>query len=251
MSVFVIADLHLSHTTNKPMDIFGARWENHTERLRENWQSVVSPDDTVIIAGDISWGMRTDDALADLMFIESLNGKKIIAKGNHDYWWQTMKKLYELRDSVGCQSIDFLFNNAYVVEDFIICGTRGWFPESNYGPDDEKIVNREVIRLKLSLDSAVALQKECEAQNGFTPPVSVFLHFPPVWLDFICRPFVDTLHAYGDPACYFGHIHGMYNAPKEFSFENIPMRLVSSDAMDFTLYRLPPAHIHTDSEDLC
>jgi predicted phosphohydrolase len=117
--------------------------------------------------------------------------------------------------------------------------------------DYEKIINREVIRLKLSLDSAVALQKECEEKNGFTPPVSVFLHFPPVWLDFICRPFVDTLHAYGDPACYFGHIHGMYNAPKEFSFENIPMRLVSSDAMDFTLYRLPPADIPTNTDLLC
>jgi predicted phosphohydrolase len=105
--------------------------------------------------------------------------------------------------------------------------------------DYDKIVNREVIRLKLSLDSAVALQKECAEQKGFTPPVSVFLHFPPVWLDFICRPFVDTLHDYGNPNCYFGHIHGVYNAPRETIFEEIRMHLISSDALDFTLYHLP------------
>ena len=105
--------------------------------------------------------------------------------------------------------------------------------------DYDKIVNREVIRLKLSLDSAAALQKASEAELGFLPPISVFLHFPPVWMDFICRPFVDTLHEYGDPDCYFGHIHGLYNVPNPTVFEGIRMHLIASDAMDFTLYRLP------------
>ena len=109
--------------------------------------------------------------------------------------------------------------------------------------DYEKIVNREVIRLKLSLDCAVKLQKEFENERGFKPPISVFLHFPPVWLDFVCRPFVDTLHEYGNPDCYFGHIHGMYNAARESEFEGIPLHLIASDAMDFTLYRLPAVKI--------
>ena len=229
MSVFVIADLHLSHTTNKPMDIFGARWENHTERLRENWQSVVSPDDTVIIAGDISWGMRTDDALADLMFIESLNGKKIIAKGNHDYWWQTMKKLYELRDSVGCQSIDFLFNNAYVVEDFIICGTRGWFPESNYGPDDEKIVNREAERLRTSILAGLKLKEEHPEKE-----MLVFLHYPPAYGSVKCERICEVIHEYGIKRVFYGHLHGAVKSRLIHQIAGAQLTLIAADWVDFT-----------------
>ena len=141
-------------------------------------------------------------------------------------------------------SIQILNNNAFLVENQVICGTRGWFLEEKQQVtvgtvDYDKIVNREVIRLKLSLDSAMALQKEHTDSTGFVPPISVFLHFPPVWLDFICRPFVDTLHEYGDPDCYFGHIHGVYNAPRDTVFEGIHMHMISSDAMDFSLYRLP------------
>ena len=127
----------------------------------------------------------------------------------------------------------------------MLCGTRGWFLDERQQVtvgtvDYDKIVNREVIRLKLSLDSAVALRKAAEEAGAPPPPISVFLHFPPVWLDFVCRPIVDILHEYGDPDCYFGHIHGVYNAPRSAVFEGIEFHLIASDAMDFTLYRLPP-----------
>ena len=248
MSIFAIGDLHLStnRSTNKSMEKFGRRWLGYTDKLRRNWEAVVSPEDTVVIPGDISWAMKMEEALSDFLFLESLPGIKLIGKGNHDFWWSTAAKMNAFFEENKIKSVRILNNNAYLVEDQVICGTRGWFLDEKQqvtvgSVDYEKIVNREVIRLKLSLDNAVALQKECAEQRGFMPPISVFLHFPPVWVDFVCRPFVDTLHAYGDPDCYFGHIHGMYNAPRETVFEGIRMHLIASDAMDFTLYRLPAA----------
>ena len=246
MSIFAIGDLHLStnQTTNKSMEKFGRRWLGYTEKLRRNWESVVTPGDTVIIPGDISWAMKMEEALSDFVFLESLPGTKLIGKGNHDFWWSTAAKMNSFFEKNGISSVKILNNNAYVVEDQIICGTRGWFLEEKQqvtvgSVDYDKIVNREAIRLKLSLDSAVALQREYEGTHGKKPPLSVFLHFPPVWMDFVCRPFVDILHEYGDPPCYFGHIHGMYHVPFAYEFEGIPMRLIASDAMDFTLYCLP------------
>lgn len=252
MAIYVIGDLHLSTnaTTNKSMEKFGRRWLGYIEKLRKNWEAVVSPDDTVVIPGDISWAMKMDEALSDFQFIESLPGIKLIGKGNHDFWWSTVSKMNVFFQEHNIHSIKILNNNAYLVENQVLCGTRGWFLDEKQqvtvgSVDYEKIINREVIRLRLSLDSAVQIQKEHEASSGFTAPISVFLHFPPVWLDFTCRPFVDTLHEYGDPPCYFGHIHGMYNTPKEFDFEGIPMHLISSDAMDFTLYRIPTVQIES------
>ena len=258
MAIYTIGDLHLStnQATNKSMEKFGKRWLGYTDKLRKNWEAVVTPEDTVVIPGDISWAMKLEEAESDFVFLESLPGTKLIGKGNHDFWWTTASKMNTFFEENNIHSVKILNNNAYLVEDQVLCGTRGWFLDERQqvtvgSVDYDKIVNREVIRLKLSLDSAVMLRKECEEQKGFTPPVSVFLHFPPVWLDFICRPFVDTLHEYGDPPCYFGHIHGMYNAPKEFDFEGIPMRLISSDAMDFTLYRLPKAEDGATHKELC
>jgi predicted phosphohydrolase len=249
MAVYVIGDLHLSTnaSTNKSMEKFGRRWLGYTDKLRKNWEAVVTPDDTVVIPGDISWAMRLDEALSDFRFIETLPGTKLIGKGNHDFWWTTASKMNAFFEDNHITSVRILNNNAYLVENRVLCGTRGWFLEEKQqvtvgSVDYDKIINREVIRLKLSLDSAVALRQDCEAQYGFVPPISVFLHFPPVWLDFICRPFVDILHEYGNPDCYFGHIHGMYNAPREFLFEDISFHMVASDAMDFTLYRLPDVH---------
>ena len=229
MSVFTIADLHLSHSTNKPMDIFGARWENHTERLFENWQSVVKPEDTVIIAGDISWGMRTEDALADFEFIQKLNGKKIIAKGNHDFWWQTMKKLNAFRDSIGATSIEFLFNNAYVVEDYIICGTRGWFPENNYGPDDEKIVNREAERLRTSILAGLKLKEEHVDKE-----ILVFLHYPPAYNGVKCERICEVIREYGIKRVYYGHLHGAQKSRLVHQIAGANMTLVSADWLNFT-----------------
>ncbi len=228
MSVFTIADLHLSYSSNKPMDIFGPRWENHAERLRENWQSMVKPEDTVIIAGDISWGMRTADALADLKFIDELNGKKIIAKGNHDFWWQTMKKLYEFRDQICASSIDFLFNNAYVVEDFIVCGTRGWFPETNYGPDDEKIVNREAERLRTSILAGLKLKEEHRDKE-----ILVFLHYPPAYGSVRCERICEVLHEYGIKRVFYGHLHGAQKSKLVHQIAGANLTLIAADKLDF------------------
>lgn len=210
------------------MDIFGPRWENHAERLRENWQNTVKPEDTVIIAGDISWGMRVEDALADLKFIEELNGKKIIAKGNHDFWWQTMKKLYEFRDSIGAASIDFLFNNAYVVEDYIICGTRGWFPETNYSPDDEKIVNRESARLRTSILAGLELKKENPNRE-----ILVFLHYPPAYGGVRCERICEVLHEYGIKRVFYGHLHGAQKSRIVHQIAGANLALVAADWLDF------------------
>ena len=247
MAIFVIGDLHLSTNsqTNKSMEKFGKRWLGYTEKLRKNWESVVTPEDTVVVPGDISWAMKLEEAESDFRFLDSLPGTKLIGKGNHDFWWNTGAKMNGFFEENHFHTIKILNNNAYLVEDQVLCGTRGWFLEEKQQVtvgtvDYDKIINRETIRLKLSLDSAVQLRSERFASTGVAPPISVFLHFPPVWMDFICRPFVDILHEYGNPDCYFGHIHGMYNVPKEFVFEGINMRLVSSDALDFSLYRIPP-----------
>ena len=141
------------------MDIFGPVWENHTERLRENWNKTVAPDDTVVVPGDISWAMHFEEARADFRFIESLNGKKILLKGNHDYWWQTNAKNRNFLESEGLRTITILFNDAVRAEDFIICGTRGWFVDSAYSPEDDKIVEREAGRYRLSFQAAEKLQK--------------------------------------------------------------------------------------------
>lgn len=250
MSIFVIGDLHLStnQNTNKSMEKFGRRWLGYTDKLRRNWEAVVTDQDTVIIPGDISWAMKLEEALSDFLFIDSLPGRKLIGKGNHDFWWTTASKMSSFLEDNHIQTIRFLYNNAYLIENQILCGTRGWFLDEKQqvtvgSVDYERIVNREVIRLKLSLDHAVMLQKETYERSGVLSPISVFLHFPPVWLDFVCRPLVDTLHEYGNPACYFGHIHGMYNAPRDVVFEGIPLHLISSDALDFNLHRLPDAVI--------
>ncbi|MBR6782707.1 MAG: metallophosphoesterase [Clostridia bacterium] len=258
MAIYTIGDLHLStnQTTNKSMEKFGKRWLGYTDKLLKNWKAVVTPSDTVVIPGDISWAMKLEEALSDFLFLDSLPGTKLIGKGNHDFWWTTAAKMNAFFEENQISTLRILNNNAYLVDGQVVCGTRGWFLDERQqvtvgSVDYDKIVNREVIRLRLSLDSAMKLCEEYERQHGIKPHVSVFLHFPPVWLDFICRPFIDTLHEYGDPTCYFGHIHGMYNFPREFSFEGISMHLVSSDAMDFTLHRIPSAPILPNFEKLC
>ncbi len=245
MSIFTIGDLHLStnQATNKSMEIFGRRWLDYTDKLKHGWEAVVEPTDTVVVPGDISWGMNLSEALSDFQLIDSLPGQKLIGKGNHDFWWTTATKMNAFFAEQGIHSIRILYNNAYVVENHILCGTRGWFLDEKQQVavgtvDYNRIINREVIRLRLSLDEAVRLQRLSYAQDGIQRPISVFLHFPPVWLDFICRSFVDVLHEYGNPDCYFGHIHGMYHVPSTFFFEDIHFSLVSSDALNFSLCRL-------------
>ena len=233
MALFVLSDTHLSFADDKPMDVFGKRWQNYTERLKRNWNAVVTDNDTVMIAGDISWAMSYTGAKEDFLFLHGLNGKKIISKGNHDYWWTSKKKLDGLMSELGIDDIQFLHNNAYSVENYIIAGSRGWYIDENNknapdAADFDKIVAREVIRLEISLKEAVKLRGDTDRE------IIVFLHFPPVMGGFVCEPIVELLKKYGIKRCYYGHIHGVYDIPPSFEYEGITYFITSADFLEFT-----------------
>ena len=232
MAVFVISDLHLStnESTNKSMEVFGTRWQNYMNRIQTNWNRLVAPSDTVIINGDISWAMTLDEAKDDFRFLDSLNGTKIISKGNHDFWWSTLSKINLFFDENKFESIKILHNNAHVAENFVICGSRGWYNDDKISTmpstaDYQKIVSREAARLLKSLTDAERLDGEREKL--------VFLHFPPVWGDFVCGEFLDVLHKFNVKRCYFGHIHGLYNIPASFVHEDIKFTMTSADFLNF------------------
>ena len=240
MAIFVLSDLHLSTdlSMNKSMDIFGDRWRDYMVKIQKNWNAVVGENDTVIVPGDISWATRLEDAYADLDFLNKLNGTKLLGKGNHDFWWSTASKMYKYFEEHGFHSLKILYNNAFVVEDRIVCGTRGWFPDESRqvtvgDVDYAKIVNREVGRLKLSLEAARTLQDEERVQNGPKLPIEVFLHFPPVWCDYAMQEMLDTLTEYGIERVYFGHIHSVYSMPRSFEHQNMTFTLTSSDFLNF------------------
>lgn len=233
MALYSIADLHLSEGVDKPMDIFGYRWQGYTDKIVKRWRAVVNDGDTVVIAGDISWALDSADCVPDMKLIDSLPGTKIITKGNHDLWWSTVTKMQKLFDENDITTIKFLYNNAYETEDFILAGTRGWYVEERLqntvgDADYNKIVARECGRLRLSLNSALKL-KEASPEKE----ILVYFHFPPVFGDYICREIVEVLHEYNVKRCYFGHIHSQYNLPSSVEFEGIRMTLISADFLDF------------------
>lgn len=238
MAVYAIADLHLSISVNKPMDKFGARWQDHTNKIKKQWSSVINEDDTVIIAGDISWGIDFKEAKTDFQFIDSLPGKKLIGKGNHDYWWGTMSKNRSFAAENGFKTIHFLFNNAFEVEDFIICGTRGWYIDeklqtaNNTDADYKKIVAREASRLKMSIEEAIKLCPDRKKE------ILVFLHFPPIFGAFICEELISVLKEYNIKRCYFGHIHGLYNVNQTVLYDGISFSLISGDYLNFLPMRI-------------
>ena len=236
MSIFTIADLHLStlESTNKSMEVFGNRWTDYIKRLENNWRRLVTDDDTVIIPGDISWALSLSEAKSDLKFIDSLPGKKILGKGNHDFWWCTMKKHKDFFDAEGISTISFLYNNAYAIENFIIAGTRGWYHDEDAGnqPDNadfEKLTNREALRLRTSLKEAVKL-KETFPDNE----IIVFTHFPPYWNEKASENIISILCEFGIKRLFFGHIHGNYTIPPKFEHAGIEMSIVSADYLAFT-----------------
>lgn len=228
MSLFVIADTHLSETTEKPMDIFGYRWNGWTEKLCRNWTETVGNNDTVVVAGDISWAMMLEEAVEDFRLLNSLPGTKLIGKGNHDYWWNTQKKTEAFFTENGFTTLKLLFNNAYETENTVICGCRGWYVDEKSSPENadyDKIVAREAGRLKLSLKYAEKFDS--------TKKRIVFFHFPPVFGDFICNELIEVLHEYGVTECYYGHIHGRYDIPPVTEYEGITFGIVSADYLDF------------------
>lgn len=223
MALYAISDLHLALTEDKPMDIFGNKWSNHHERIRENWIKNISYEDTVLIAGDISWSMKIDEGRKDLEFINELPGRKIFVRGNHDYWWTSIKKL-----NIMFENMDFIQNNFFTYKKYAICGSRGWTTDknSNFSEHDEKIFQRELIRLKLSLDSA---------KNSGYEDIIVMLHYPPTYQDGYDTGFTKLLEEYKVKKVIYGHLHGFgimsaYNGDKN----GIQYILTSCDYINFS-----------------
>lgn len=225
MGLYIIGDLHLSFSTNKPMDVFGAKWRQHHVRLKDNWLATITPEDTVIIAGDISWAIDLKEAFVDLAWLDALPGKKILLRGNHDYWWSTLKKMRGHFDT-----IEFLQNNSFVVDDVVIVGTRGWnvplSPESN--EQDIKVFERECHRLELSLASAPV----------DLPKVAV-LHFPP-FDEKGRKSKLNTMLENSDVKhVYFGHIHSHHHLVNQGAIDGVWYQLISGDYIDFMPVSIP------------
>ncbi len=221
MSIFAIADLHLSLGTTKQMDIFSG-WEGYTNLLKESWEGLVTAEDTVILPGDISWAMKLSECYEDFNFINRLPGRKILIKGNHDYWWTSLKKMQEYLSHNDFSSISILHNNSFLVEGVAICGTRSWLFERGE-PFDQKVALREVGRLVASLESAGENEK------------IVFLHYPPIFRNEYSGLIIDAMKKYDVKNCYYGHLHShtikhAFNGTED----GILYRLISADALKFT-----------------
>lgn len=220
MALYTISDLHLSFSVDKPMDIFKG-WSNYTEKLKENIEKTVGAEDTLVIPGDISWGIKLSETIEDFRFINALPGKKIIGKGNHDLWWESLTKMNRLMAENGFDTISFLHNNAFETEDFAICGSRGWFFDDKA---DKKIILREAGRVEASIKEAEKMGK---------PPV-LFLHYPPISKDAVCEEITDIIFKYNIKKVYYGHIHkaGAYKA-FEGEYKGTEFKCVSCDILDF------------------
>ena len=222
MSLYAIGDPHLAFGCDKPMDVFGGRWENYTEKLLEGF-STVRPEDTTVICGDISWGMSLAQAREDFRFLHALPGRKIILKGNHDYWWTTATQAYRFFAENGFDSLEILNNNCWFYGDYALCGTRGWSCDAADGDaHDQKLLRRELMRLEASLKAAGERKK------------LVFLHFPPKLLNCECAEMLSLMRAYGVRDCWFGHLH---SGGRALAFEGmsdgIRFHLVSADHVHF------------------
>lgn len=224
MALFAIGDTHLSLGADKPMDIFRG-WQGYTERLEKNWRACVGEDDTVVVAGDVSWAMKLEHTAEDFAFLDRLPGRKLLMKGNHDYWWTTKTKMDKYISDMGFSTLSILFNNAYECCGAAVCGTRGWSydcPES-----EQTVLLRECGRLRMSLDEA--------KKTGLEPVV--FLHYPPVYGDYRCGEIMDVLHEYGVTRCLYGHLHGgSHQRAVQGECEGIEMKLIAGDYLDFMPY---------------
>ena len=221
LKLFAISDLHLPFGADKPMDIFSG-WDNYTERLKSNWQKIVSAEDTVVLPGDFSWTLKIEDALPDFEFLNSLNGNKILLKGNHDFWWTTANKINCFLSENNFDNIKILHNNAYKVGDFAVCGTRGWVYDGT-SKFDEKVILRECGRLETSVKSALELGGE----------IKCFLHYPFVYGDYVCEEILNVLKKYGIKDIYFGHIHGSGRVSIRNEYDGIRLHCISCDLIKF------------------
>jgi predicted phosphohydrolase len=218
MALYAIGDTHLSLGADKPMDIFGGGWEGYVDKLTEGF-SAVAPDDTVVLCGDISWGMSLEEAERDFDFLNALPGKKILLKGNHDYWWTTASKMERFFTEHGFYTLGILHNNCHFYGEVALCGTRGWFYEET---GSRKVFLRELIRLEASLKAAGDREKLC------------FLHYPPFYQGYTCQEIIDLLEKYAVSRCYYGHLHsGSCRLAVEGVRGGVEYHLISADNLNF------------------
>lgn len=232
MAIYAIGDLHLSLGTDKPMDVFGGNWDNYVMKIKDGF-SILGEKDTCVICGDVTWGMSLESSLEDFKFIDALPGQKIILKGNHDYWWSTSAKIKSFFLKNDIKTVAILNNNCFVIDNTAVCGTRGWFYEEETNTvhkvnaagsaHDKKIMSREILRLEASLKAATdAQEKIC------------FLHYPPVFKNYICRDIIDMMNKYGVTSCWYGHIHGQgHRYAVTGDFKGISYHMVSADFVNF------------------
>ena len=227
MSLYVIGDLHLCFSDpSKTMSVF-AGWDDYQQRIERSWLDTVKPEDTIVLAGDISWGMSLQQAEPDFRFINDLPGRKIILKGNHDYWWATLNKMEGFFAENGFDTLHILHNNHYEYEGFGICGTRGWVNGTDGGKDvqDEKVLKREVQRLETSIKSAL--------DAGLEP--IVFMHYPPIFASNFNYDILEVLYRYKIKSCYYGHIHGRsaHALCVTNTYDDIDFHLIAGDYVQF------------------
>lgn len=227
MALYAIGDLHLSLGADKPMEVFGPKWQDYVRRLEEGF-SALGQEDVCVLCGDLSWSMALEDCAADFQFIHRLPGKKIVLKGNHDYWWSTASKARSFFARQGIDSIDILHNNCLLFGDLAICGTRGWFYEEESGrTHDKKIMDRELGRLETSLKAAGEREKLC------------FLHYPPRYCRYVCPEILELFRRYGVRHCYYGHLHGPAHRQAVLGWvEGVEYRLVSADFLGFRPWKV-------------
>ncbi len=221
MALFAIGDPHLSLGSNKPMDVFGGAWEGYVEKLSAGF-GIVKPEDTVVLCGDLSWGMSLEQAERDFAFLDALPGRKLLLKGNHDYWWTTAAKMNRFFTDHGFTTLEILHNNCHLYGDVALCGTRGWFYEEDQEGHNEKVFNRELIRLEASLKAAGEREKLC------------FLHYPPLYEGYACPEIIALMEQYGVKQCYYGHLHGgSHRLAVEGKRGEVEYHLVSADYLRF------------------
>lgn len=233
MSIYVVGDLHLSFSVDKPMDIFGDNWENHAEKIKENWIKKVNNKDTVILPGDFSWATYLEETHKDFQFLNELPGKKIMSKGNHDYWWTTVTSMNRYLKENNFENIEFLYNNSYLIENKIIVGTRGWI-NSWKSQENYKILKRENDRLKLSIKDGIN-------KFGEDKEIIAFIHYPPFYKENVTEEidFIKTLNKYNIKKCYYAHLHSdSHKDAIEGIVNGIEFKLVSSDYLNFDLLKI-------------
>lgn len=229
MSIYAISDLHLSFNTNKPMDIFG--WNNYEEKISQDWRTNVKEEDLVLLTGDFSWEMKLENTYKDFQFINNLPGKKLLLKGNHDLWWTTLKRMREFLKEKEFNNIDFIYNNSYEFENYIIAGTRGWNLVSE-NIDDKKIKDRELLRLENSIIDGIQ-------KYGEDKPIIVCMHYPPLLKDLKNNEFTKILEKYNVKYCLYGHLHGKSHMNVfDGNYNNVAYKMVSCDYTGFKLIKI-------------